>query len=237
MALFCIASSATYVFNDLRDIEADRSHPTKRYSRPLASGELAVSTAWIMLAGLIAVLLAGFAFDVRTTGITVLYLVVNVAYTLRLKEVPVVDVFVIATGFVLRVWAGAVAISVALSSWMFITTLCLALHLASIKRRDELAAGGTGRAVLGSYSVNLLDRFAERAAIAALVFYGLFVIEVRPALAPTVPIVLFGLYRYSFVVSRDGGGESPTDALWRDVPLMITIAAWGGLCAFLLWSS
>lgn len=234
--LFCIAASATYVFNDLVDVDADQLHPAKAKTRPLASGLVTRSRARVLLGVLWALLLPGFIPVPGAAAVIGLYVVLNLAYTLRLKDIPVVDLFAIATGFVLRVLAGAVAIGVPLSSWMLITTLCLALYLAAVKRRDELAlSGNPGRRVLESYTVPLLDRYAERAALGAIVFYCLFVITVRPALVATVPLVLFGLFRYSFVVDRAAGGESPTDAIWHDVPLLLTVAAWGALCTFLLW--
>jgi decaprenyl-phosphate phosphoribosyltransferase len=236
--LFCVGASVIYIFNDLHDLEADRLHPTKRHSRPLAAGAVSVGQARVIMVSLSLVLLGGLALDRATTGVILLYVLINLAYTVRLKEVPVVDLFAIAAGFVLRVEAGAVAIAVVLSPWMLITTLCLALYLASVKRRDELTnSGHATRTVLKLYTPSLLDRFAERAAVGAIVFYGLFVITVRPALAVTIPLVLFGMFRYSFVVDRNGGGESPTDALWRDWPLVLTVLAWGMLCAFTLWRS
>ena len=165
-----------------------------------------------------------------------LYLGINAAYSLRLKHVPVVDLFCVASGFLLRVFAGARAIDVPVSSWMLITTLCLALYLAAIKRRQELETRGTdGRAVLDSYTVRLLDRYAEMSGVAALLFYGLFVIEVRPALAISIPFVLFGLFRYWYLVERQGAGESPTDALWNDGPLALTVLAWGALSGYIVW--
>ena len=234
--LFCIAASATYVFNDLRDREADRLHPVKRFTRPLASGKVSVEQAYFVLGFLSLLVLAGFAFDWVVTTVTLVYLALNVAYTLKLKRVPVVDLFTLAAGFVLRVHAGAVAIGLLVSPWMLITTLCLALYLAAVKRRGELAgAGTTSRQVLKFYSPELLDHFAERAALSAMVFYGLFVITVRPALVATIPLVLFGMFRYSFIVDRTGVGESPTDALWRDRPLALTVVVWTALCAYMLW--
>jgi 4-hydroxybenzoate polyprenyltransferase len=235
-ALFCVAASLVYVFNDLRDLAADRAHPVKRYSRPLASGEVSIGQAYAVMAGLTLVLLTGLLVDPATTGVIWLYVLLNVAYTIKLKTVPVVDLFALAGGFVLRVQAGATALSLLISPWMLITTLCLALYLAAVKRRDELAGAGDGsRAVLRLYTTALLDRFAERASLAAMVFYGLFVVAVRPELALTIPLVLFGMFRYSYVVDRAGAGESPTDVLWRDRPLAITVVAWAALCAFLLW--
>jgi decaprenyl-phosphate phosphoribosyltransferase len=234
--LFCVAASATYVFNDLRDRDADRLHPVKRHSRPIASGAVSVAQAHVILASLAMVLLGALLIDRAVTAVIVGYLLLNIAYTLKLKRVPVIDLFTLAAGFVLRVFAGAVAISLVVSPWMLITTLCLSLYLAAIKRRDELAGpGAMGREVLRLYTPALLDRFAERAALGAMVFYGLFVITVRPALAATIPLVLFGMFRYSFVVDRTGAGESPTDALWRDKPLALTVVAWAALCAYTLW--
>jgi len=234
--LFCVAASATYVFNDLRDRDADRLHPVKRHTRPIASGAVSVASAHVVLGALGATVLTGFLFDVRLTAVILVYLLLNIAYTIKLKRVPVVDLFALSAGFVLRVEAGAVAIGLVVSPWMLITTLCLALYLAAIKRRDELVGPGAGsREVLRLYSPGLLEKLAERSALAAMVFYGLFVITVRPALVGTIPLVLFGMFRYSFIVERTGTGESPTDALWRDRPLALTVVVWTALCAFTLW--
>jgi 4-hydroxybenzoate polyprenyltransferase len=233
--VFCVASSATYVFNDLMDVEADRLHPVKRLKRPLAAGTVSVRAARTLLGGMLALLLAAFVWRPATAGVVAGYLVLNAGYTLWLKRVPVVDLFCVAGGFVLRVLAGAVAIPVVLSSWMLITTLCLALYLAAIKRRDELGVqGAAARTVLGSYTVSLLERYAEMSAVGAIIFYSLFVIEVRPELVMTIPFVLFGLFRYWYVV-EGAGGESPTDAVWRDWPLGITVVAWAAICAFAIW--
>ena len=132
MLLFCVASSATYVINDMHDIERDRRHPKKSQSRPLAAGVVPVSAALFLLAGLYAVLLGAWFVVPKVLGVIAAYLVLNLAYTFVLKHQPVVDIFTIAIGFVLRVYAGAVALSVPVSSWMFITTLCLALYLAAV---------------------------------------------------------------------------------------------------------
>jgi 4-hydroxybenzoate polyprenyltransferase len=234
MALFCLASSAIYILNDLCDLEKDRAHPKKRLSRPLAAGAVAPAQAKAVMAVLAVTLAAGFFFSPMTMAVIAAYLAINVAYSFKLKHQPVVDLFCVASGFVLRIVAGAVALPVPLTSWMLITTLCLALYLATIKRRQELVASGdTGRAVLGSYTVSLLDRYAEMSAVGAIVFYSLFTMTVRPALAYTVPCVLFGLFRYWFLVER-GDGESPTDVVWTDWPLGLTVAVWGGLCVYAL---
>jgi decaprenyl-phosphate phosphoribosyltransferase len=233
--LFCVAASLVYVINDLTDLRSDALHPVKRQTRPLASGAVSVSLARLLLVVLSALLLAGSFVSTPLVAVLIVYIVLNVFYSAWLKRIPVVDIFCVAAGFVLRVYAGAVVIDVPLSSWMLVTTLSIALYLAAIKRRDELEAqGDSARAVLGQYSVALLDRFALMSSVCAMVFYSLFVVTTRPVLAFTIPLVLFGIFRYWFLVDRDNRGESPTDALWNDRTLFITVAMWGLLCAYLL---
>ena len=234
--LFCLASSATYVVNDLRDIERDRSHPVKSKSRPLAAGTVAPSAAMILLGCLYALLFAGWFVAPKVVAVILGYMALNLAYTFALKHQPVVDIFTIAIGFVLRVYAGAVALGVPVSSWMFVTTLCLALYLAAVKRRQELSKSGAGaREVLGKYTLSLVDRYAEISATGALLFYSMFVMSAKPDLVITVPLVLFGLFRYWYVVEALDGGESPTDALLADWQLLMTVVAWGGVCMWALW--
>jgi decaprenyl-phosphate phosphoribosyltransferase len=234
-ALFCAASSATYVFNDLIDRHADAAHPVKSRTRPIASGAVSPSAARSLLVALYALVLAGFAWNPATAAVAVGYVILNIAYTLRLKHVPVIDIFTLAAGFVLRVYAGAVALNVPLSSWMLATTLSLALYLAAVKRRDELAASGDGaRSVLRYYTLPLLDRYAETAALSALMFYGLFVVTIRPKLNVTLPLVLFGLFRYWYIVETGRTSESPTDAVWSDWPLILTVLAWAAVCVWRL---
>lgn len=234
--LFCVASSAAYVLNDLRDIERDRCHPVKSQTRPLASGAVSVAAGWIMLGSLYALLVAAWWVQPAVIPVLGLYLALNVAYSFGLKHQPVLDIFCIAFGFVLRVYSGAEALAVPVSSWMFVTTMCLALYLAAVKRRQELSQRGSeAREVLQHYSVALVDRYAEMAAMGALVFYSLFVMSSRPELVVTVPVVLFGLFRYWYVVETLEGGESPTDVLLSDVPLLLTVLVWMGACLWVLW--
>lgn len=235
--LFCAAASLAYVMNDLRDLADDRRHPAKRLTRPLASGAVSVSRARVVAAVLAVVVLAGALAAPSVGGVVALYLAVNLAYSIGLKRVPVVDLFCVASGFVLRVWAGALAVRVPLSTWMLVTTLCLALYLAALKRRQELRATvqGGGRAVLGAYSPALLERYAQTAASGAVIFYALWVVDVRPGLALTIPAVLFGFFRYAYLVEARDEGECPTDTLWRDPPLLLTLAAWCAMCVWAMW--
>lgn len=163
------------------------------------------------------------------------YLILNLAYSFFLKHEPVIDIFTIALGFVLRVIAGSMALELKVSAWMCITTLCLALYLAAIKRRQELAHSGfDSRTVLKKYSVQLVDRYAEMSATGALLFYSIFVMSTRPELAITIPLVLFGLFRYWYVVDAQNGGESPTDVLFVDWQLVAVILLWIGACIYAL---
>jgi 4-hydroxybenzoate polyprenyltransferase len=232
---FCIASSATYIVNDLHDIELDRRHPKKSKSRPLASGIVTPRAAIVLLALLYFALLMGFYLMPKVLLAIAAYLVLNLAYTFFLKHQPVIDIFTIAIGFVLRVIAGSMALGVDASAWMCVTTLCLALYLAAIKRRQELAnSGADGRTVLKSYTVKLVDRYAEMSATGALLFYSMFVMSTRPALVITIPLVLYGLFRYWYVVESLDGGESPTDALFADWQMLAVVILWGAACAFVL---
>ncbi len=234
--LFCIASSAAYIVNDLQDIDKDRRHPVKSKTRPLAAGTVSVRAALLLLGLLYLVLLSAWWWQPGVVKVLAVYLALNLAYSFGLKHQPVLDIFLVAFGFVLRVYAGAEALAVPVSSWMFVTTMCLALYLAAVKRRQELSQRGSeAREVLQHYSVALVDRYAEMAAMGALVFYSLFVMSSRPELVVTVPVVLFGLFRYWYVVETLEGGESPTDVLLSDLPLLLTVLVWMGACLWVLW--
>jgi 4-hydroxybenzoate polyprenyltransferase len=237
LLLFCAGSSAAYIVNDLHDVEQDRRHPRKSVTRPLAAGTVAPAAAVVLLAILYAALaIAWFAMP-AVVNVVAAYVLLNIAYTFVLKHQPVIDIFVVAIGFVLRVYAGGMAVGAPVSSWMFITTLCLALYLAAVKRRQELKHGSETRKVLETYSVALVDRYAEISATGALVFYSMFVVAVRPQLVVTIPLVLFGLFRYWYVVEADEGGESPTDALLADRQLFAAVILWLAACAWAIWPS
>ena len=234
--LFCLAASSCYIINDIHDIDRDRRHPKKSLTRPLASGIISIRSAVALLMLLYGILIAASFFNPLLSLVIAGYIVLNIAYTFILKHEPVVDIFTIAIGFVLRVCAGAVALALPVSEWMFVTTLCLALYLASIKRRQEILQSGTdSREVLKKYSVALIDRYAEISATGALVFYSLFVLSAKPAMVITIPLVLFGIFRYWYIAEKLDGGESPTNALFTDWQLLLTIAIWIASCLWILW--
>ncbi len=234
--IFCLASSATYVLNDYNDIENDRKHPVKSKTRPLASGEVSKAQARILMVLLYGAVALSAPVYPWVVAVVATYLLLNVAYTFYLKHQPVLDIFTIATGFVLRVYAGAVSLDVPLSSWMFITTLSLALFLAAIKRRQELLkSGDNARDVLQFYTIELVDKYAQISATCAILFYSLFVMSDRPNMVYTIPFVLFGLYRYWFIVDFKDSGESPTDSLFADRWLQLTILGWIIACLYSLY--
>jgi 4-hydroxybenzoate polyprenyltransferase len=235
LVLFCMASSAVYIVNDWRDVERDRQHPIKSKTRPLASGDVSQRAALRLLV-VLGVLVSLGGLVMPSVGLVILtYVFINLTYTFWLKHEPVLDIFTIASGFVLRVYAGGMALDIPVSGWMFVTTLCLALYLASVKRRQELLQSGIdGRKVLEKYSVVLVERYAEMSATGALIFYSLFIMSEKPSMIMTIPVVLFGLFRYWYVVDMLKGGESPTDALFSDRQLQLTVVVWVGLCAWLL---
>jgi decaprenyl-phosphate phosphoribosyltransferase len=232
---FCLASSAVYILNDIVDVERDKQHPTKSQKRPIANGTISTNLALAIMATLYVIVATASLINPLLFGVILAYILLNICYTYKLKHEPVLDIFSIATGFVLRVYAGALVLHVPVSSWMFITTLSLALYLAAMKRRQELTIQGEkSREVLQKYSIALIDRYAIISATGALVFYSLFVMESRPELTATIPAVLYGLFRYWYITDMLALGESPTDVLLSDWQLALTVAIWALLCGLAL---
>lgn len=234
---FCLAASATYVLNDLIDRDRDVAHPTKRL-RPLASGELSRTTGVLLLL----VCLLGTVGGMMTLGeefakVVGAYLGVTLLYSLGLKRVVFLDVLVVAAGFVLRVVAGAVAVEVPISPWLVVCAYLLALYLALGKRRAELVELGVTavehREVLGHYSLGLVDQAISVVLGATVVSYTLYTVAPGTVdkvgsygLLATVPVVMYGLFRYLYLLhARDSGGE-PGQTLLRDVPLLLCVLMW-----------
>lgn len=241
---FCAASSAVYLVNDLRDRDQDRNHPLKRL-RPIAVGTLpagvAAVAAVVLAAGALAgAVLIGRPFAVVLGG----YLVLQGLYSLWLKRVVILDALAIALGFVLRVYGGAAAVAVVVSPWLALCTIFLALFLAFSKRRHELvlladeAAGQRG--VLAQYSPVFLDQMINVVTASTVVCYALYAVAPETAakhggrtLLATVPLVLFGIFRYLYLVYQRQEERNPTEAILRDPPFLINIALWG---VAVLWS-
>lgn len=239
--LFCAASSAVYVFNDIRDREEDRRHPLKR-NRPLAAGTVGLGVAGALFALLALGSLAGAALLGRGVLVVVAgYLVLNLLYTLGLKQVVILDVMLVALGFVLRVLGGSQAVGVELSSWLLLCTILVALFLVVSKRRHELLLlddhAADQRRVLNQYSLAFLDQMTGVVTSSTVVCYALYTVERRDsaALVYTVPFVLFGIFRYLYLAYQLGGERSPTEAIVRDPASLVNLALWGLLVVALLY--
>lgn len=238
-ALFCVASSAAYIFNDLADIAEDRVHPLKK-ARPLAAGLVSVATAVRLLLLLVFVaLFLAVLCGPKTICLVVLFFLTNGLYTLRLKKVVLLDAFVLAVGYVLRVLAGTWAIGIPPSSWLLLCTLVLSLFLAFGKRRHELmlleVQATRHRLVLRDYSVPYLDQMMMITATAALIFYCLYTISPETVihhqtrnLVYTVPFVIYGLFRYMFVIYIRKGGGNPAQEVLSDRSLQVCVLLWAG---------
>jgi 4-hydroxybenzoate polyprenyltransferase len=235
---FCLVSGATYLVNDATDAESDRHNP-RTAGRPIARGDLAPSTAILAatISGLAGLGLAAVV-NLETLAVVGGYVVLQLAYSAGLKHVLFVDVMVIASGFVLRALAGAVAVEVVVSDWLLLCTALLALFLALAKRRSEaLAIGGERaprRAVLDYYSVNLLDELIAVVTPATLVVYCLYATlgAQTDAMLLTVPFVLYGIFRVLFIIHhRSPEAEEPAVVVIKDRPLLACVVLWGALAA------
>ncbi|MEN6544545.1 MAG: decaprenyl-phosphate phosphoribosyltransferase [Armatimonadia bacterium] len=233
--IFCVLAGAMYLINDCLDVERDRLDPIKRH-RPLASGRVSVGTAVsaasvLTVAGLYASLWSG---GWLLLAICASYVAITLSYSLFLKHVLIVDVFCVASGFVLRAVAGAAAIRAEISPWLIICTLLLSLFLALAKRRGEIMTLGeeaaSHRATLGDYSTELLDQMISVVTASTLMSYALYTISDRTVamvgstrLLYTIPFVIYGIFRYLYLVHEKDMGGHPDRALLRDWPLMINI--------------
>jgi 4-hydroxybenzoate polyprenyltransferase len=236
---FCAASSAAYLLNDVRDAPFDRLHPVKR-ARPIARGEISTSLA-LATAGVLALaaLGIGIALNLLTLGLIAAFLALQLAYSLRLKYVVLLDVLVIAGLFVLRAVAGAAAVDLPISDWLVLCTALLALFLGFAKRRGELVLNGhqktKTRAVLDSYSLELVDQLLTIVAASTIVAYGLYALENPASAMPlTMPFVLFGVFRYLLLIHRDDLGEEPERVLLRDRQLLGAVVLWAITAAIIL---
>lgn len=237
LATFCLLASAVYTLNDIVDIKRDQLHPLKK-NRPLAAGEISVTTASIIgfiltLSGLI----LAYNIGLGLFYVALAYLILNILYTFVLKNIVIIDVMSIAGGFVLRALAGAVAINVEFSNWLLITTFVLALFLGLGKRRHELMfleKGATGhRQILDKYSPYLLDQLIGVVTASTVITYLFYTLSAEVEnklnteyLYVTIPFVIYGIFRYLYLVHKEEKGGSPTKLLLADRPLLIDVVLW-----------
>ncbi|RMH21853.1 MAG: decaprenyl-phosphate phosphoribosyltransferase [Acidobacteria bacterium] len=233
-AVFCAAASAVYLWNDLRDREEDRRHPLKRH-RPIAAGVVppALAAAAAGLLGALA-LAAAWRLGDAVLALVAVYLGINLLYSRWLKRLVIVDVMAVASGYLIRVVAGAQAIPVAVSSWLLLCTLFLALFLVFSKRRHELLLNDGGqRAVLSHYSPAFLDQMINVVTASAVVSYALYAVDDATVarfgsdrLVWTVPLVLFGIFRYLYLVYQRQEARNPTETVVTDPPSLINLLLW-----------
>jgi 4-hydroxybenzoate polyprenyltransferase len=242
---FCALSSAGYLLNDIMDVEADRQHPTKRL-RPIAAGSVPMGLA-LSLGLVLAVLgLVGtFTINLPLGGLAVAYVALTALYSVSLKHIVLVDIFGLAAGFVLRAAAGAVAIDVPISPWLYIATMLGSLLIALGKRRSELQVLGVEaaghRRNLDAYSLEFIDQLILIVSSAALMTYALYTFSAENlprnhSMMLTIPVVLYGLFRYLFLVREGNVGGAPEDLLFRDRPLLVAVVIWVVLAVATLYA-
>jgi 4-hydroxybenzoate polyprenyltransferase len=245
LGLFCLASSAVYILNDLVDVDADRAHPLKR-NRPIASGRVPVSVVRPFAVGLVIVVVAGGALiSLSFLAAVAGYLVLNLAYSLKLKQLPYLDVLSIAAGFELRVLGGAYAAPVPPSLYLLLVTALLALFLGFGKRRHELAQGADvakQRKVLEGYDARALDILLFVTAIGTIAGYAVYTFDpaTREAfgtdyLGITTVFTMFGVIRFLHLVRSRPRSESPTEDMIRDAPFILNLLLWGAAVVFLIY--
>ncbi len=244
--VFCLVSSAAYVLNDILDASEDRHHPTKKL-RPIASGRLSPTTAGI--AGAIlgsAGLIAAWRLNTGFFAIVVAYLALNILYSTFLKHVVLLDVFIVAAGFLFRVIAGGLVIRVAISPWLIVCTTLLALFIALSKRRHELVLLGRRasdhRAILADYSPYFLDQLISIVTASTVVTYALYTLspDVQSKfpgkrLEMTIPFVLFGIFRYLHLIHHHEQGGNPTRSLFTDPVLLSVVLFWAAAVILIIY--
>ncbi|WP_134703722.1 decaprenyl-phosphate phosphoribosyltransferase [Ammoniphilus sp. YIM 78166] len=230
---FSLTASTVYILNDIMDVEKDRLHPEKS-KRPIASGDLSIGMAKVLGVLLLSTaLLVSYWVEPWFTVILVVYFIVNVFYSIQLKHVVIVDVMIIALGFVLRGFSGAVVIEVRMTSWFILCTMLLALFLALSKRRHELELFSGDklrqRKVLEHYSTGLLDQMISIVTSATIMSYSLYTATTGPntAMMWTIPFVIYGIFRYLYLVHMREGGGSPEKVLLDDKHILGTVLLFG----------
>jgi 4-hydroxybenzoate polyprenyltransferase len=240
--IFCVLSGVVYIINDIIDIEKDKNHPTKKF-RPIASGKVNIKAALVqsIVLGLIAVILS-FQINIKFGVIAVCYLSLIFLYSIILKHIVIVDVLAIAGGFVLRAVAGGFCIKVPISEWLLLCTVLLALFLGLCKRRHELVMlddqAAFHREILDEYSPQLLDQMIPVVTASTVMTYALYTMSGERAgihMMVTLPFVLYGIFRYLYLVYKKDLGGNPSKILLDDKPLLFSIGLWMGTVIYLLY--
>jgi 4-hydroxybenzoate polyprenyltransferase len=240
-AAFCILSGSVYIINDLVDIDKDREHPTKK-NRPLASGMLSAATATAFVVLSAGASLAGaFLINLNFGFVALAYFVLTLAYSFKLKDIVIIDVLIIAMGFIFRAIAGAVVIRVDISPWLLVCTFLLALFLALNKRKHELLLlednAQTHRRILQEYRPEMLDQMISVVTSSTVMAYCLYTFTSGHSiyLMATIPFVIYGVFRYQYLIHQKDIGGSPETALLKDLPMLVNILLWVVSCIGILY--
>jgi 4-hydroxybenzoate polyprenyltransferase len=243
--LMCLISSTVYILNDIADLEADRSHPTKR-NRPIASGALPLRVAWPagVVLGLVTLLLS-FLLEPRFGSIVAGYFALNLLYSFWLKHAAIIDVLIVSAGFVLRVAAGVSLINVTrFSPWLYVCTTLLSLIIGFGKRRAELLLlaedANSHRRVLDGYTIPLLDQLIVIASASTIMAYSLYTFSAENLpdnhlMMLTIPFVMYGIFRYLHLVHVEHAGGAPEELILTDRPMLINLILWGLLALLILY--
>ena len=245
VALFCLLSGCVYLINDLVDMDKDRQHPKKR-NRPLASGQLKPVVAIVAAAVIpIVALPVCFWLDFNFGVVATIYLGINLAYSLVLKNVVIVDVLILASGYVLRVMAGTYIVHVVrFSPWLYVCTTFLALFVGVSKRRNEIITlahnANTHRAILQEYNLRLLDDMINLVTAVTVMAYCLYTFSApnlpgNHAMMLTIPFVIYGVFRYLYLIHVKGEGGAPEDLILGDTPFLANFAVWGLLAIAIIY--
>ncbi len=231
--LFCLTSSSVYILNDIVDIDKDRCHPQKKY-RPLPSGKVSIKSAVILdILIVISVALLSFLYlDIRILFIFAVYFIINILYSFKLKNVVIIDVMIITFGFVLRVESGSIATGVQVSPWLFLCTILLSLFLALNKRKSEIITlkdkSANHRKILEEYSVAMIDNMLTIVTPSILMAYSLYTFSSvqSKTMMYTIPFVLYGIFRYEYLMDKKNIGGKPEDVFGSDLPFLVNIILW-----------
>jgi len=243
--IFCLLSGIVYLINDITDVDADQVHPDKR-TRPIAAGTLPIHLAWITVVVLsLIVLPLAFVLSYKFFIVAVLYFLINLAYSKWLKHIPLIDVFCIAAFFLLRIVAGVVLIEVTrFSPWLYVVTALGALYIGFGKRRAELALleddANNHRRVLDGYTISLLDQYISIVSATTIIAYSLYTFSdsnlvENNLMMITIPFVVYGIFRYLYLIKIKHSGGAPEEVLFNDRPLQITILLWGLLVIYIFY--
>ncbi|WP_171779443.1 MULTISPECIES: decaprenyl-phosphate phosphoribosyltransferase [Clostridium] len=230
--VFCFTSSSVYIFNDIIDADKDRQHPDKK-NRPIASGKVTKTHGIILdIVILLSLSIITYRIDIKILAVILIYVVMNIFYSFKLKNVVIIDVMIITAGFVLRVESGSIISKVELSPWLILCTILLSLFLALNKRKGEIIAlkekSTTTRKILKEYSIDLIDKMLTIVTPSILIAYCLYSFSSvqGKSMMITIPFVLYGIFRYQYLMEKENAGAKPEDVFIKDKPFLINVICW-----------